>query len=53
MVARRKQEHDRLANDIIALGNIVMMETLSYKAWQKRFGRSVGAFAPGQFVSTL
>lgn len=53
MVARRKQEHDRLANDIIALGNIVMVETLSYKAWQKRFGRSVGAFAPGQFVSTL
>lgn len=53
MTVRRKQGHDILANDIIALGNIVMAEKLSYKAWQKMFGRSVGANAPSQFISTL
>ncbi len=53
MAARRKQGHDKLTNDIVALGNIIMAEKLSYKAWQKMFGRSVSAFAPGQFISTL
>ena len=53
LAAKRKQGHDILANDVIALGNIVLAEKLSYKAWQKMFGRSVGAYAPGHFIQTL
>ncbi|EOX3379511.1 hypothetical protein ACPFUC_001947 [Vibrio cholerae] len=53
MSARRKQGHDKLANDIVALGNVIMAEKLSYKAWQRMFGSSVGANSPSQFMSTL
>lgn len=50
---KRKYLHDVLANRILALGNQVMTEKLSYRAFQKMFGRSVGRRAPGTFIRVL
>ena len=51
--AHRKAQHGRLVNEILQLGNHIKTEKLSYKAFQKMFGRSVGLRAPGMFVETL
>jgi hypothetical protein len=51
--ATRKTLHGQLSNQILAMGNFVKTEKLSYKAFQKMFGRSVGARAPGMFVAML
>ena len=40
--AHRKAQHGRLANEILRLGNHIKTEKLSYKAFQKMFGSSVG-----------
>ncbi|MEH0790964.1 hypothetical protein KW882_01525 [Vibrio parahaemolyticus] len=53
MAVKRKQGHDILANEILFLGTTVITEKLSYKAWQKIFGRSVGAFAPSSLINTI
>jgi hypothetical protein len=37
----------------VALGDTIHLEHRYYRAWQKRYGRSVGLYAPGLFVSTL
>ncbi|HAA28352.1 MAG TPA: hypothetical protein DCE56_12545, partial [Cyanobacteria bacterium UBA8553] len=42
-----------LVNDILRTGDIIKLEKLSYKAFQKLFGKSVGKRAPGMFVSHL
>lgn len=49
----RKSLHGQLVNEVLALGNTVKLEKLSYKAFQKIFGRSVSFRAPGTFVSLL
>jgi len=49
----RKSLHGRLVNEILGLGNLIKLEKLSYKAFQKLFGKSVGKRAPGEFVSHL
>jgi len=51
--AHRKNLHGRKVNELLQFGNCIKLEKLSYKAWQKRFGKSVGKNAPGLFVSTL
>ena len=51
--AHRKAQHGRLVNEILQLGSHIKTEKLSYKAFQKMFGRSVGLRAPGMFVETL
>lgn len=51
--AHRKSLHGRLVNEIIELGDRFQLEKLSYKAWQKLFGKSVGHRAPGGFVAHL
>jgi putative transposase len=51
--ARRKNLLGRLANEIIAKGTIIKIEQLSYKAWQKQWGRSIGRGAPGLLVAML
>ena len=38
---------------MLALGSTFHLEKISYRAWQKQFGRSVGRSAPGMFVSLL
>ena len=49
----RKSLHGQLVNHIFSMGNDVKLEKLSYVAFQKMFGKSVGARAPGMFVSLL
>nr|CDQ36783.1 Putative transposase DNA-binding domain protein [Virgibacillus halodenitrificans] len=51
--AKRKQLHEIDANLILSYCNKVLLERLSYKAFQKRYGRSVGRKAPSKFVAIL
>ncbi len=51
--AHRKTLHGQLANRIIAQGVTIKTEKLSYKAWQKIFGRSISVRAPGLLESIL
>jgi hypothetical protein len=53
LAAERKRSHGELANAVLSHGAIVQTETLSYKAFQKRFGRSVKVKAPGMFIQQL
>src|ERR671932_890604 len=53
LAAHRKSLHGELVNDIIRTGDVIKLEKLSYKAFQKLFGKSVGHSAPGMFVSHL
>lgn len=49
----RDRDHGELCNKILGLGNVIQTETLSYKSFQKNFGRSVKVRAPGAFVTKL
>lgn len=51
--AHRKNLLGKLANEIIAQGTTIKIEALSYKAWQKHWGKSIGRGAPGLFVAML
>jgi transposase len=53
LAAHRKSLHGELVNDILRAGDTIKLEKLSYKAFQKLFGKSVGKRAPGMFVSHL
>jgi hypothetical protein len=53
LAAHRKSQHGKKVHEIIALGNTIILEKLSYKAWQKQYGKSVGLRAPGMFVAHL
>ncbi len=53
LAAARKTEHGRLANRVLAMGRRIRAEQLSYRALQRRFGRSVRDRAPGRFVEQL
>jgi len=53
LAAHRKSLHGELVNDILRTGDVIKLEKLSYKAFQKLFGSSVGKRAPGMFVSHL
>lgn len=53
LAAYRRTEHGKLANRVIAMGNTVMAEKLSYKAFQRMFGKSVRDRAPGAFMDHL
>ncbi len=49
----RKSLHGQLVNILLSWGKTFKTEKLSYKAWQKIFGRSVGFRAPGMFMAML
>ena len=51
--AHRKSLQGELVNKILAIGKAINIEKLSYRAFQKMFGRSVGKRAPGMFVARL
>jgi len=51
--AHRKTIHGQLANQFIAHGVVYQTEKLSYRAFQKRYGRSIGVRAPKLFLSIL
>jgi Putative transposase DNA-binding domain len=53
LAAHRKSLHGQLVHKLVAIGNTVIIEKLSYKAWQKQYGRSVGLRAPGMFIQML
>ena len=53
LATHRKSLHGELVNDILRTGDVVKLEKLSYRAFQKLFGKSVGKGAPGMFVSHL
>jgi len=51
--AHRKTQYGQLANEILAVGKYILTEKLSYKAFQKIFGRSISVRAPKLFLSIL
>jgi len=51
--AHRKSLHNRLVNRVLVLGNVINLEKISYRAFQRQFGRSVGFRGPGTFVARL
>ena len=53
LAAHRKSLHGRLAHRIAQMGTTIKIETTSFKAWQKQYGRSIGLRAPGLFVAHL
>jgi transposase len=53
LAEHRRSLHGNLANRILGQGRIIHTERLSYRALQRRFGRSVGRRAPGMFITTL
>jgi putative transposase len=53
LASERKRSHGELANRLLAQGTTIKTEALSYKSFQKNFGRSVKVRAPGMLVSML
>jgi hypothetical protein len=53
LVAHRKSLHGRLVHEIIRVGKDIRIEKVSYRGWQKRFGKSVGLHAPGMLIDHL
>jgi hypothetical protein len=53
LAAHRKSLHGRMVHKLVAVGNTIIIEKISYKAWQKKYGRSVGLRAPGMFIEML
>jgi hypothetical protein len=53
LAAHRRSLHGSLANRILGQGATIHTEKLSYRALQRRFGRSVGRRAPGSFIAML
>ena len=51
--AFRKSQHGKIINQILKQGNHVKTEKLSYKSFQKNFGKSTGFRAPGIFLEML
>ncbi len=53
LAAHRKSLHGRCVHQIIRHSNTIRTEKLSYRAWQKQYGKSVGRNAPGMFLDHL
>jgi transposase len=53
LAAYRKSLHGRKVHEIVAVGNTILLEKISYRGWQKQYGKSVGIRAPGMFVTQL
>ncbi len=51
--AHRRSLHGELANRIVVLGDRFAIEKVSYRSFQRNWGRSVGARGPGMFVEVL
>ena len=51
--AFRKSLHGRLVNLVLSLGDVFHLEKLSYKAFQRMFGKSVSFRGPATFVALL
>jgi hypothetical protein len=53
LAAHRKSLHGKKVHEIIAVGTTIILEKISYRGWQKQYGKSVGLRAPGMFVEVL
>ncbi|WML68508.1 MAG: Putative aminoacrylate hydrolase RutD [Methanoregula sp. SKADARSKE-2] len=53
LAAHRKSLHGNLANEILATGSKISTERISYRAWQKMFGKSILVRAPSMIVSLI
>ncbi|WP_452012023.1 hypothetical protein [Azospirillum largimobile] len=53
LAAERKRAHGELANRVLAQGDTIKTEKVSYRSFQRNFGRSVKRRAPSLFVSML
>jgi len=53
LAVERRRAHGELINQILKLGNTIQAETLSYLAFQKRYGKSVNVRGPGMFIRQL
>ena len=53
LAAHRKSLHGQDINEIIAMGTRIKTEDVSYKAWQKMYGKSILVRAPSMFMSSL
>jgi transposase len=51
--AQRKSLHGHQANQLIAGANVIKTEKVSYRAFQRLYGKSVGFRAPGMFMEVL
>ncbi len=51
--AHRKTLHGQLANRVLTMGRVIKLEKITYRSYQRRFGRSVSLCAPGTFVAIL
>lgn len=53
LATHRKSLHGKDINDIIAMGTRIQTEKVSYKGWQKRYGKSINMRAPSMFMNSL
>jgi transposase len=53
LAAHRKSLHGHKVHELVAVGNTIIIEKISYQAWQKQYGRSVGLRASGMFIKLL
>src|SRR5262249_41653584 len=53
LAAQRKSLHGQLAHEIVAVGDTIITEKISYRARPQQFGRSVGLRAPGMFLAIV
>jgi hypothetical protein len=53
LAAHRQSLHGHMVHEIVQIGNTIVIEKISYQAWQKQYGKSVGLRAPGMFVERL
>ena len=53
LAATRTRSHGQLAHRVLGMGSAFHLEQLSYRAWQKTYGKSVQRCAPGMFVERL
>ena len=51
--AARSNDHGRLANVILTMGDRLALEGVGYVGWQRSFGRQVRRYAPGAFEARL
>ncbi len=53
LVATRKRDHGQLAHQVLSRGSQIHLEHLSYRGWQKRYGKSIALCGPSMFVARL
>lgn len=53
IAAQRKTLHGQLVNKVLSMGTTIKTEKLSYKSFQRNWGKSVRMRAPGMFMEML